>query len=70
MKRSFGEDHVQYAKTLSNLSSLLIKLSDYEEAKQGFLKTLEIYYKKFGENHIECANTLGNLSIIYCVLGE
>jgi hypothetical protein len=32
-KRSFGEDHVQYAKTLENLSNVLCELGDYEGAK-------------------------------------
>jgi hypothetical protein len=32
-KRSFGEDHVQYAKTLGNISTVLRDLGDYEGAK-------------------------------------
>jgi tetratricopeptide (TPR) repeat protein len=32
-KRSFGEDHVEYARTLENLSSVLLNLGDFEEAK-------------------------------------
>jgi hypothetical protein len=32
-KRNFGEDHVEYARTLSNLSITLIRLGDYEGAK-------------------------------------
>jgi hypothetical protein len=32
-KRSFGEDNVQYATTLMNLSNVLKELGDYEEAK-------------------------------------
>jgi hypothetical protein len=32
-KRSFGEDHVQYAKTLENLSTVLCYLGEYEGAK-------------------------------------
>jgi hypothetical protein len=33
MKRSFGEDHVEYARTLGNLSTVLRDLGDYEGAK-------------------------------------
>jgi hypothetical protein len=32
-KRSYGEDHVEYARTLDNLSIVLKDLGDYEEAK-------------------------------------
>jgi tetratricopeptide (TPR) repeat protein len=32
-KRSYGDDHVNYAITLENLSSVLKNLGDYEEAK-------------------------------------
>jgi hypothetical protein len=32
-KRSFGEDHVEYARTLGNLSSVLRDMGDYEGAK-------------------------------------
>jgi hypothetical protein len=32
-KRSFGEDHVQYAHTLENLSIALRDMGDYEGAK-------------------------------------
>jgi hypothetical protein len=32
-KRSFGENHVEYATTLGNLSNVLSDLGDYEGAK-------------------------------------
>jgi hypothetical protein len=32
-KKNFGEDHVEYANTLQNLSSVLKDLGDYEGAK-------------------------------------
>jgi hypothetical protein len=33
MKRIFGEDHVEYATTLGNLSIVLRDMGDYEGAK-------------------------------------
>jgi hypothetical protein len=36
--RILGEDNEEYSKTLGNLSNMFLKLGDYEEAKQGFLK--------------------------------
>jgi tetratricopeptide (TPR) repeat protein len=32
-KRSYGEDHVEYARVLENLSNVLLYLGDYDEAK-------------------------------------
>jgi hypothetical protein len=32
-KRSYGEDHVNYARTLENLSNVLSDLGDFEGAK-------------------------------------
>lgn len=41
-----------------------MKLGDYEGAKEGCLKLLEIKKLEYGENHIEFASTLENLSIV------
>jgi tetratricopeptide (TPR) repeat protein len=57
-KRSFGEDNVQYATTLGNLSGVLLNLGDYEGAKQGFLKALEINKKNYGKDHVIYARNL------------
>jgi tetratricopeptide (TPR) repeat protein len=58
IKREFGEDHIQYAKTLMNLSNVLSDLGDYEGAKAGYMKAIEINKKYFGEDHVEYANNL------------
>jgi hypothetical protein len=39
-----------------------MKLEDYEGAKKGYLKALEINKRSYGENHVEYASNLGNLS--------
>jgi tetratricopeptide (TPR) repeat protein len=69
-KRSFGEDHVEYAITLGNLSGVLKDLGDYEGAKKGYLKALEINKSYFGEDHVEYARNLGNLSGVLRDLGD
>jgi tetratricopeptide (TPR) repeat protein len=48
----------------------LEKLGDYEGAKQGYLRALEINRKAFGEDHTEYATTLENLSIVLEKLGD
>jgi tetratricopeptide (TPR) repeat protein len=55
---------------LGNLSNTLIKLGDYQGAKEGYSKTLEIKKKNLGQEHIEYASTLGNLSIVLEKLGD
>jgi tetratricopeptide (TPR) repeat protein len=69
-KRSFGEDHVNYATTLENLSTVLRVMGDYEGAKLGYLKAIEIKKSYFGEDHVEYATTLENLSNVLRNLGD
>jgi tetratricopeptide (TPR) repeat protein len=57
-KRSYGEDHVEYARNLGNLSNVLRNLGDYEGAKEGYLKALEINKRSYGENHVNYAMNL------------
>jgi tetratricopeptide (TPR) repeat protein len=64
-KKIFGEDHVEYAMTLQNLSNVLSDLSDYEGAKEGYLEALEIIRRSLGEDNVEYATTLGNLSFAF-----
>jgi tetratricopeptide (TPR) repeat protein len=45
-------------------------LGDYEGAKKGFLKALEINKRSFGEDHVQYATTLGNLSSVLLDLGD
>jgi tetratricopeptide (TPR) repeat protein len=61
-KKYYGEDHVEYAKTLHNFSNRLSELGDYEGAKKQLLKVLEIDKKHYGEDHVEYAKTLNSLS--------
>jgi hypothetical protein len=39
-KNNYGEEHVQYASTLGNLSNTLEKIGDYLGAKEGYLRAL------------------------------
>jgi tetratricopeptide (TPR) repeat protein len=47
-----------------------VNLGDYEGAKQGYLRALEINRKAFGEDHTEYARTLQNLSVALLDLGN
>jgi hypothetical protein len=35
-KRNFGEDHIEYANSLENLSIVMLDLGDYKEAIAGY----------------------------------
>ena len=45
-------------------------LGDYEVAKQGYLKALEIKKRVYGEDHPKYAETLTNLSSAMRNLGD
>jgi tetratricopeptide (TPR) repeat protein len=45
-------------------------LGDYEGAKEGYLKALEINKRSYGENHVNYARTLVNLSNVLSKLGD
>ena len=45
-------------------------LGDYSEAKEGYLKALEINKKHYGENHPEYGSTLSNLASVMRYLGD
>jgi tetratricopeptide (TPR) repeat protein len=69
-KKNYGEDHIEYAKTLQNLCISLKSLGEYENAKEGYLKALEIDKKHYGEDNVEYAITLQNLCGTLNDLGE
>jgi tetratricopeptide (TPR) repeat protein len=69
-KRSYGENHVNYANNLGNLSIVLQDLGDYEGAKEGYLKALEINKRIYGENHVNYARNLEDLSINFWEKGD
>jgi tetratricopeptide (TPR) repeat protein len=61
-KDLYGENHVEYAKTLNDLAFEIRDLGDHETAKKHLLKVLEINKAHYGENHVEYAKTLHNLA--------
>jgi hypothetical protein len=44
-KKHYGEDDITYAKILHNFFIIFELLGDYEKAKDGYLKVLEIIEK-------------------------
>jgi tetratricopeptide (TPR) repeat protein len=61
-KRSYGENYINYARILENLSCILKDIGDYEGAKEGYLKILKINKRSYGENHVKYTKNLVNLS--------
>jgi tetratricopeptide (TPR) repeat protein len=60
-KKHYGDDHIEYARTLENLCITLMSLGEYEKFKDDYMKALEIKKKYLGEDHIEYARSLQNL---------
>jgi tetratricopeptide (TPR) repeat protein len=48
----------------------LSNLGDYEGAKLGYLKALEINKSSYGEDQVEYARTLENLSVVLSNLND
>jgi hypothetical protein len=42
LKKIYGEDHIEYATIKSNLSNVQFKLQEFNEAKNGYSKALDI----------------------------
>ena len=61
---------MQYAIFLGSLAGVLRNLGDYEAAKEGYQKALEIKKKHYGEDHVYYATTLGNLCSVLRDLGD
>jgi hypothetical protein len=47
-KLNYGEDHIEYAIILSNLSGAKRSLNKFEEAREGYEKSLKIIEKYYG----------------------
>jgi tetratricopeptide (TPR) repeat protein len=48
----YGIEYLEFNNDLSDLSGVLSDLGEYEAAKEGYEKILEIDKKHFGEDHI------------------
>ena len=66
----FGENHPEYAITLSNLSLAYIMLGDYIKALEYGEKVNDIFKNVFGEKHPLYATSLNNLASIYSKFGD
>ena len=69
-KKIFGEEHPNYATSLSNLALYYSDLGNYTEAIRLGTQSLEIRKKLFGEEHPDYASSLSNLVCYYYDLGN
>jgi hypothetical protein len=63
-KKYYGEDRKEYAIVLKALCNSLLKLGEFEKAKEGYLKEIEIKNKYSGEDTIDYTISLYNLSTL------
>jgi CHAT domain-containing protein len=68
-KRTFGENHSEYAYYLSNLAELYYYLGDYSKAEPLYQEVVEIRRKVLGKDHPDYARSLSNLAYLYNVMG-
>ena len=69
-KKIRGEEHTDYASSLSNLASYNSRLGNYQEAIKLGTLAMETYKKTLGEEHIDYATSLFDLSSNYYHLGN
>lgn len=68
-RRILGENHPDYALTLSNLATSLDKLGEHEMAIEYNERCLKIQKEILCDNHPEIAKTLNNLGLCFQNLG-
>jgi tetratricopeptide (TPR) repeat protein len=69
-EQALGTDHVEVAKTLGNLSSLLDELDKPAEAEDCLKRALAIFETTYGPDHALVGSVLGNLGILRSKAGQ
>ena len=69
-KQILGENHPDYATSLSNLALIYYDLGDYQKSIELNQQALIIYKQILGENHPNYATSLSNLASNYSDLGD
>jgi tetratricopeptide (TPR) repeat protein len=69
-RQHLGEEHLEVARSMSNLANLYYSLGRYEQAKSLFMQALEIDKKVYGVEHQEVASLMSNLANLYYSLGR
>lgn len=69
-QKHYGHEHIDVAKTLTNIGMIVGKLGDLQEGKLLLEKSLKIHQKHYGHNHPELCATLLHLGLTYGQLGD
>ena len=69
-KTLYGENHPEYAKTLSDIAEYYSNLGDYNMAVEYGTTATKILKQTLGENHPDYAQSLNNLASHYVGLGD
>lgn len=69
-RHHYGEQDLEYAKSLHNLASMHVGIGNYSAAVPLFQQALEVYRGSVGETHADYATSLNNLAYTYEALGN
>jgi CHAT domain-containing protein/Tfp pilus assembly protein PilF len=69
-KQLLGEEHPDYANSLSNLARMYQDMGNYAQAEPLFQRAREIWKRALGEQHPDYATALHNLALLYQATGE
>ena len=69
-EKKLSPKHPLFATSLNNLASLYIKLRNYSEAEQIYLRSIEVYENILGTDCHELIAPLNSLAFLYNHKGE
>jgi CHAT domain-containing protein/tetratricopeptide (TPR) repeat protein len=69
-KRTLGEDHPVYARSLDNLAALYRAMGDHRQALPLVEQARDLRKRRLGEDHPEYARSLNNLAALYQDMGD
>ncbi|MFG6100923.1 tetratricopeptide repeat protein [Leptothoe sp. EHU-05/26/07-4] len=69
-KERFGNNHLEVARSLSNLASIYQAQGKYEEAEEIFLQALNLRKQLSGKDDAVCADSLNSLAVLFCRQGR
>ncbi len=69
-RKTFGEDHPEYAATLENLGGVAYRQHYYDEALSLLAQVRDIRERNLGPDHIDVARTMANMGVIATSSGK
>lgn len=70
VEKTYGNDHIEVATAMNNLSKTIVLLGDYKEAESLYFRAWEIMDKIYGPDNLESTEIMCGLAELFTVLTE